>query len=419
MDYTRNGRPRVVVTGMGIISPLGSTLEKYWHGLRNGVSGIKRISKFDPSHLNVQIAGEVTDFVATDYLEAKEARRLEPSSQYSVAAAKMAIADAGLSDDDLERDAERTGVVMATGLAGFDAAFASFSSFRTKGSRPGPMALTAALPNMPAHYVSMTTRAKGPLNAITTACAAGTQAIGEAFELIRRGRSDMAFAGGVEAIMQDYSIAAFDSMTVLTRDYNDNPTAASRPFDKNRNGFVYAEGCGLLVLESLEHAEKRGARIYAEVLGHGSSSDAFHVAAIDPDGAGALRSMRWAMEDAGLNPDDLDYINAHGTSTLPNDQIETLAIKKLLGEHAYEIAVSSTKSMIGHAFGGAGAVEAVATILMIFNQIIHPTINYTTPDPNCDLDYVPNEARDAKIRHAMSNNLGLGGQNASVVFGAV
>jgi 3-oxoacyl-[acyl-carrier-protein] synthase II len=419
MDYTRNGRPRVVVTGMGVISPLGSTLEKYWHGLRNGISGIKRISKFDPSHLQVQIAGEVTDFVATDFLESKEARRLEPSSQFAVAAAKMAIADAGFTEEDLERQSERSGVVMGTGFGGFDSAFTSFSAFRTKGSRPGPMALTATLTNMPAHYVSMTAHAKGPLNAVTTACAAGTQAIGEAMELIRRGRADIVYGGGVEGIMQDYTIAAFDSMTVLTRDYNDNPTEASRPFDKDRNGFVYSEGSGVLVLESLEHAIKRGARIYAEILGHGSSSDAYHVAAIEPEAAGALRSMRWAMEDAGLNPEDIDYINPHGTSTPPNDALETLAIKRLLGERAYEIAVSSTKSMIGHAFGGAGALEAVATILMIFNGIIHPTINYRTPDPDCDLDYVPNEARDAKIRYALSNNLGLGGQNATVAIGAI
>jgi 3-oxoacyl-[acyl-carrier-protein] synthase II len=419
MDYMRNGRPRVVVTGIGVISPLGSTLEKYWHGLRNGISGIKRISKFDPSHLQVQIAGEVTDFNPIDFLEPKEARRLEPSSQFAVGATKMAIADAGFTEEDLERQSERSGVVMGTGFGGFDSAFASFSTFRTKGSRPGPMALTASLTNMPAHYVSMTARAKGPLSAVTTACAAGTQAIGEAMELIRRGRADIVYGGGVEGIMQDYTIAAFDSMTVLARDYNNNPTEASRPFDKDRNGFVYAEGCGVLVLESLEHAKKRGARVYAEILGHGSSSDAYHVAAIEPEAAGALRSMRWAMEDAGLNPEDIDYINPHGTSTPPNDALETLAIKRLLGERAYEIAVSSTKSMIGHAFGGAGALEAVATILMIFNNIIHPTINYRTPDPDCDLDYVPNEARDAKIRYALSNNLGLGGQNATVAIGAI
>jgi 3-oxoacyl-(acyl-carrier-protein) synthase len=273
---------------------------------------------------------------------------------------------------------------------------------------------------MPAHYVSRFLRALGPLNTPSTACAAGTQSIGEASELIKLGRSDMVITGGVEAILQDYTIAGFDAMQALATDYNDNPEAASQPFDANRSGFVFSEGCGIMVIESLAHALKRNARIYAEILGHASSSDAFHIAALDPEGKGAMRAMRWALEDAHLNPEDIQYINAHGTSTQANDAMETLAIKTIFGEHAYNLAVSSTKSMLGHALGGSGAIEAIVCALSLLEKVPHPTINYHTPDPECDLDYVPNEARDLpNLQNLMSNSFGLGGQNASIVLRAI
>jgi 3-oxoacyl-[acyl-carrier-protein] synthase II len=419
MELTRYGRIRVVVTGMGAITPLG-TLKSYWEGLKAGRSGIRRIRSFDPSHLTVQIAGEV-DFDPKEYLEYKEARRMSRCSQMAQVASRMAMEDAGLTHEDLATEEERTGVVIGTALGGYEIMESGTYRYRSSGKkyRPSPFAIISGLPNMPAHYVSRETGAKGPLAAITTACASGTQSIGEGAELVRSGRADIVFAGGVEAVMEDYAITGFEAMTALATGFNDTPEVASRPFDANRNGFVYSEGTGVLVLESLEHALKRGARILAEVLGHASSSDSYHVAAIDPEGKGAQRAMRWAIEDARLSPDDIDYINAHGTSTKANDSIETFAIKKLFGEHAYRLAVSSTKSMIGHCMGGAGAVEAIACVMSLVEQIIHPTINYETPDPECDLDYVPNEARDAKLRATLSNSFGLGGQNACLVLGAI
>jgi 3-oxoacyl-(acyl-carrier-protein) synthase len=292
--------------------------------------------------------------------------------------------------------------------------------YKTSGFvKPNPLSLINSLPNMPAHYVSKFFRALGPLNAPSTACAAGTQSVGEASELIRNGRSDMVITGGVEAVLQDYAIAGFDAMQALASEYNDNPAAASRPFDANRSGFVFSEGCGIVIIESLAHALKRGAKIYAEVLGHASSSDAYHIAALDPEGRGAIRSMRWALDDAHVNTEDIQYINAHGTSTKANDAMETLAIKQVFGEQAYNLAISSTKSMMGHALAGSGAIEIIACAMSLFDQIIHPTINYETPDPECDLDYVPNVARDAKgLRYVLSNSFGLGGQNATIILGA-
>jgi 3-oxoacyl-(acyl-carrier-protein) synthase len=277
--------------------------------------------------------------------------------------------------------------------------------------------LIEAIPNIPAHHVSRTVGALGPLVCLSTACATGTHTIGDAMNLIRYGKADMVIAGGVEAMIYDYGIAGFISMKGLASGYNDNPTKASRPFDKNRNGFVFGEGCGSLILEPLERAAARGARIYAEVLGMASSSDAYHVAAPEPTGLGARNAMKWALQDAHLDPSQINYINTHGSSTQANDSIETRAIKDLFGPHAYKLCANSTKSMIGHCLGGAGAVEGIATIMSLYTQKLHPTINYETPDPDCDLDYVPNEARDAQLQYAMSNSFGLGGQNACVVFG--
>jgi 3-oxoacyl-[acyl-carrier-protein] synthase II len=286
--------------------------------------------------------------------------------------------------------------------------------------KPNPFTMVNSLPNMPAHYISRFMRALGPLETQSTACAAGTQGVGAGAELIKNGRADVVFAGGVDALLKDYTIAGFSAMKALASEYNDDPARASRPFDKNRSGFVIGEGSAMLVLESLAHAIKRGARIYAEVLGFASSSDGYHVAALDPSASGATRSMRWALEDAHLNPQDVQYVNAHGTSTQQNDAMETQAIKNVFGEHAYKMAISSTKSMLGHAFGASGAIEAIASVMTLVEQFIHPTINYETPDPDCDLDYVPNEGREVKdLKAAISNSFGLGGQNASVVFGTL
>ncbi|MBI5669866.1 MAG: beta-ketoacyl-ACP synthase II [Chloroflexi bacterium] len=420
MELLRNGRPRVVITGLGAVTALGP-VKSLWESLKAGRSGVRRIETIPIEHVPVKIGGEVRGFDPTQYIERKEARRMGRASHFAVAAAHMALEDAGLKVEDVEAEGERVGVVIGSSLGAHEMSEQSTFKYKTSNyAKPNPLSLINSLPNMPAHYVSRFLRALGPLNAPSTACAAGTQSIGEASELIKNGRSDMVITGGVESVLQDYALAGFDAMQALASEYNDNPEAASRPFDANRSGFVFSEGCGIVIIESLAHALKRGARIYAEVLGHASASDAYHIAALDPDGGGAMRSMRWALEDAHLNPEDIQYINAHGTSTKANDAMETLAIKRVFGEHAYNLAVSSTKSMIGHALAGSGAIEAIACALTLFEQVIHPTINYETPDPECDLDYVPNVARDAKgLKYILSNSFGLGGQNASIVLGAI
>ncbi len=419
MEFTRNGWPRVVVTGMGAVTPLGRFPE-FWERLKRGESGIRRIQSFDPSDLEVQIAGEVVDFDPTEYIDPKEARRMARASQFGVTAAMDALKDSGMTLSDIEAIQDRVGVDFGSSMGGHDLAQQASFGYRSRGRRPGPFSLIQSLPNIPAHYVSRVIGALGPLVCISTACATGTHSIGDGLDMIRHGRADVVFAGGVEAMILDYAIAGFISMTALATGYNDCPEKSSRPFDANRNGFVFGEGAGVMILETLERAVKRGARIYAEVLGMATSSDSYHVAAPDPDGRGAQNAMKWAVQDAGLNPQDIDYINAHGTSTKANDAIETNAIKKVFGEHAYDIMVNSTKSMIGHLLGGAGAVEGIASVMSLYEKIVHPTINYETPDPECDLDYVPNEAREAKgLRYALSNSFGLGGQNACVVFGAI
>ncbi|HMM26927.1 MAG TPA: beta-ketoacyl-ACP synthase II [Aggregatilineaceae bacterium] len=419
MEFTRNGWKRVVITGMGAVTPLGR-FPSFWERLKRGESGIRRIQAFDPSDLEVQIAGEVQDFDPTEYVEPKEARRMSRASQFGVTAALDALADAGMTVADLEPIQDRVGVDFGSSMGGHDLAQQASFGYRSKGRRPGPFSLIQSLPNIPAHYVSRVTGALGPLVCVSTACATGTHSIGDGLDMIRHGRADVVFAGGVEAMILDYAIAGFISMTALATGYNDAPEKSSRPFDANRNGFVFGEGAGVMILETLERAIKRGARIYGEVVGMSTSSDSYHVAAPDPDGRGAQNAMKWALQDAGLNPEDIDYINAHGTSTPLNDVIETNAIKKVFGEHAYDIMVNSTKSMIGHLLGGAGAVEGIASVMSLYEKMVHPTINYETPDPECDLDYVPNEAREAKgIRYALSNSFGLGGQNACVIFGAV
>jgi 3-oxoacyl-[acyl-carrier-protein] synthase II len=408
-------RRRVVITGMGAMTPLALTLEETWEGLLAGRSGVTTITQFDASELPVRIAGELESFDPKNYINAKEGRRMARCSQVSVAMAQAALADAGLEPP--LADEERVGVLMGTAIAGFECGVGLVDDHRAKGwGRVNPFNAIAMLANMPSHHVSCLAQAKGPISTEVAACASGTQAVGQAADFIRQGMADAMICGGVDALIYFAPLAAFCAMRALST-RNDEPQRASRPFDVDRDGFVYSEGGAILVLESLERARARGARIRAEVLGHASSSDAFHVAQPDPEGKGAIRAMRWAVKDAGLAPSDVDYINAHGTSTPINDVIETKAIKQVFGEHAYKIPISSTKSMIGHAMGGAGAIEAAVCAMTVEQGIIHPTINLDTPDPECDLDYVPEGARQANVRVALSNSFGLGGQNACLVLG--
>ena len=374
------------------------------------------ITQFDPDGLPVTIAGEVKGFKPQNYMNFKEARRMSRVSQLAVAAAKMAVEDAELILP-LE-DPERVGVLIGTGVGGFEIADENLTIYRTQGyNRVSPFAMTAFLPNMPSHHVSLLVGSFGPISTVNAACATGTQAFGEGFELIRRGSADTVITGGAEGLIDVAAVAGFARMLALTTTHNDDPEHASRPFDKDRDGFVLSEGAGVVVLERLDKALARGAHIYAEVLGHASSSDAFHVAAPDPEAAGKVRAMRWAIEDAGLTPADIDYINAHGTGTPVNDASETYAIKTLFGERAYETPVSSSKSVLGHAMGATGAIEAIFCAYALAEQIIPPTWNYETPDPECDLDYVPNAPRKAELHAVLSNSFGLGGQNACLVLG--
>jgi 3-oxoacyl-[acyl-carrier-protein] synthase II len=408
-------RPRVVITGLGAISPVGLTVKDFWDSLLAGRSGVTHITQFDASSLPCQIAGEVKGFEPRKYMDVREARRLSRCSQFVLAAAKEAMADAGLSNP--LPDPERAGVLLGTAVGGLEKTDEGIIALRQGGwDKVNPFIPPGSLCNMPGHHVSKTYQTLGPLCTVVTACAAGTQAVGEAAELIRRGAADLVITGGVEATIQDFMIGSFCAMRALPTNYNDRPEKASRPFCKDREGFVYSEGCGILILERLEHAQQRGARIYAEVPGHSASSDAYDVAKPHPDAAGAVRAMRWALQDAAIEPEAVDYINAHGTSTPINDVGETLAIKTVFGEHARAIPISSTKSMIGHPMGAAGALEAIACTMTLGNGVIHPTINYENPDPECDLDYVPNTARRADVQVALSNSFGLGGQNACLIL---
>ncbi len=406
-------RRRVVVTGMGAITAVGHNVAETWQNLVAGQSGINWVSLFDASDYPTQIAAEVKDWEPRKYISHKEARRMARCSQMAVGAATQAIEDAGLPTDGTLGD--RTGVVIGTGLGGFDVYSNSLIDACKRGYfRVRPMTAVGGLPNMPAFHISQAFGSLGPLNTVVTACAAGTQSIGEGVELIRRGVSDQVIVGGVEALIGDMFFAGFTAMKAIST-RNDPPHKASRPFDATRDGFIIGEGAAVLVLETLESALERGAKIYAEVLGHSASADAYHVAAPEPTGLGKQRAMRWALQDAGIEPEEIDYINTHGTSTLLNDKSETSAIKQVFGRHAYELAINSTKSMVGHAFGGAGAIEAVATVMSVKEDILHPTINYENPDPECDLDYVPNVARSQQVNIALSNSFGLGGQNACLV----
>lgn len=415
MSFSKNSRPRVVITGVGAITPLGNTVHELWEGLLQGKSGIRKINQFDASNFPCQIAGEIPDFNPEDYMDRKMARRVSRCSQIALGAATQAARDAGFPD--VMPDPERTGVVFATAMGGLERSDQGIQTLRTQGlSRVKPFDLPAGIPNLGSFLIAQSMHCLGPNNTITTACAAGTQSVGEAVEYIRRGAVDVAIAGGSEALIQDFAIGGFAAMRALPVNYNDNPSAASRPFDAKREGFLFSEGAGALVLENLEYAKARGANIYAEIVGQASSADGYHIAAPHPEALGPIRAMRWALEDAGIEPESVDYINAHGTSTQLNDSTETKAIKKVFSDHAYQLAISSTKSMLGHAMGASGSLEAIVCTLAIKNGIIPPTINYEFPDPDCDLDYVPNNARQQNVNVALSNSFGLGGQNACLVI---
>lgn len=411
----RPKRTRVVITGMGAITPLGHSPEDLWRNLLAGKSGIGPVTMFDASNYRTRIAAEVKGFDPTQYVDPKDARRMGRATLFALAAAKHAVEDAGFEKDFGEDP--RAGVLLGTALGGFVEAIEAHNGFLQKGAdRVSPFLAAIILPNMPAFHLADRYRARGYNSTVVTACAAGTHAVGAAAEIIRRGDADVMLTGGADAIISDIVFAAFGVMRAMST-RNDDPEHASRPFDKNRDGFIVGEGSAILILEKLEHALARGAKIYAEVLGFATNSDAYHFAAPDPQAIGATRVMQDALKNAGVTIDDVDYINAHGTSTPLNDAGETLAIKKVFGERAYQIPISSTKSMLGHSMGAAGAFEAVASVMTIRDQKIHPTANYETLDPACDLDYVPNQARSAKIDVVLSNSFGLGGQNACLVLG--
>lgn len=401
---------RVVATGLGLVTPLGTGLEETWKNLCAGQSGVGLITRFDTSDFAVKIAAEVKDFAAEKFMDAKLARHLDLFVQYAVAAAGMAVADSGLK---LENEqASRIAVVTGNGIGGLNTIETYHRVYLERGSRKiTPFFIPMVISNMSAGHVSIIFGAKGPNLSFTTACAAGTHAVGEAFRMIAGGACDLAITGGSEATVCPLAVGGFSSMKALSR-RNDEPQKASRPFDRERDGFVISEGGGMLILEELEHARARGAEIYAEVIGYGLTGDAYHMAAPPDNGEGAARCMQMAIDDAGISPAEVDYINAHGTSTPLNDLCETRAIKTVFKEHAQKLAISSTKSMTGHMLGGAGGIEAVFTALTIKREIIPPTINLENPDPECDLDYVPNTARKARISTALSNSFGFGGTNA-------
>ncbi len=413
---------RVVVTGLGALTPLGNTAEEFWAGLLQARSGIGPITKFDVSgrapdghfFYDTRIAGEVRNFDELKYIDKKEVRRLDDYLKYAVASAVMAVEDSGL---DVGRvDATRFGVLIGSGIGGIGTLLDGQRTLETKGpDRVSPFLIPMLIVNMASGLVSIRFGAKGPNSSVVTACATGNHAIGDACKLIQRGDADVMIAGGAEAIIVPLTIAGFCAIKAMTT-RNDEPEKASRPFEADRDGFVPSEGAGIVVLESLEHARRRDARIYAEIVGYGMTSDAHHMTAPDPEGDGACRAMAAALRDGGLEAAEVDYINAHGTSTPYNDKFETLAIKRAFGDHARRLAVSSTKSMTGHLLGAAGGVEAIATVLALHHGVLPPTINYDKPDPECDLDYVPNQARKQDVEVALSNAFGFGGTNATLAF---
>lgn len=406
-------KKRVVVTGLGAVTPIGLNVNEAWENAIKGVSGVGPLTRVDSEKFPAKVAAEITNFNAEDFMDKKEARRMDRFTQYAIAASFMAVKDANL--DITDEIAPRVGVWVGSGIGGMETFEQQYKTFLEKGARRvSPFFVPMMIPDMATGQISIALGAKGVNSCTVTACATGTNSIGDAFKVIQRGDADVMISGGTEAPLTEMSFAGFSSAKALSM--NPDPKTASRPFDANRDGFVMGEGAGIIVLEELEHALARGARIYAEIVGYGATGDAHHITAPAPGGEGGVRAMRMAIEDAGLQPSDIDYINAHGTSTEYNDKFETLAIKEVLGAHASDVAISSTKSMTGHLLGAAGGVEAIFTIKAIENAVIPPTINLDTPDPECDLDYVPNEARHKEVKAAMSNSLGFGGHNATIVF---
>jgi 3-oxoacyl-[acyl-carrier-protein] synthase II len=405
---------RVVITGLGMVSPLGIGVEKTWQALIQGKSGVVRITKFDPTGFDTQIAAEVKDFVPENFMEKKEIKRMDIFIQYAMASAMMAMEDAQLPIT--PQNADRVGVVVGAGLGGLTTIESFHKVLMEKGpGRISPFFIPALIVNEAPGQISIRFGAKGPNYSVVTACATGNHNIGDAWRMIQQGDADAIIAGGVEATITPLAVSGFNAMKALST-RNHEPEKASRPFDKDRDGFVMGEGCGIIILEEMNQALDRGAKIYAEIIGYGLNGDAYHITAPAPDGEGAARCMAMALKSAGISPEEVDYINAHGTSTEYNDLYETMAIKAVFKEHAKKLAVSSTKSMTGHLLGGAGGVEAIFTVLTIHRGVIPPTINYDTPDPECDLDYVPNVARMADVRVALSNSFGFGGTNAVLIF---
>lgn len=405
---------RVVVTGLGLVTPVGTGVDKAWNNICEGKSGIDLITRFDTDDYAVKIAAEVTDFDVEEYIDKKTAKHLDLFVQYAVAAAKMALDDAAFQIT--EENACRVGSITGCGLGGLPTIEKYHQVMLERGSKKiTPFFIPMVIPNMGAGQISIIFKTKGPNLSITTACAAGTHAVGEAFHSIKRGDCDVALTGGSESVICPMAVGGFNAMKALSR-LNEEPKKASRPFDLERDGFVIGEGGGILLLEELEHAQARNAKIYAEIAGYGLSGDGFHMAAPPDDGEGAVRCMKMALKSAGMCPEDVDYINAHGTSTPLNDMCETRAIKSVFGDHAFQLAISSTKSMTGHLLGGAGGIESVFTALAIHTQTAPPTINLQTPDPECNLDYVPHHARQMKINVAMSNSFGFGGTNAVLIM---
>ncbi|PLZ96980.1 beta-ketoacyl-[acyl-carrier-protein] synthase II [Fischerella thermalis CCMEE 5268] len=407
-------RKRVVVTGVGAITPIGNTPAEYWEGLVSGRNGISEITLFDASRHACRIAGEVKNYDPHDYMDRKEAKRMDRFSQFAVSAAKQALADAQLTINDL--NAEQVGVIIGSGVGGLKVMEEQQTVYLNRGpDRCSPFMIPMMIANMAAGLTAIHTGAKGPNSCSVTACAAGSNSIGDAFRLIQGGYAQAMICGGAEAAITPLSLAGFAACKALSF-RNDDPAHASRPFDKDRDGFVMGEGAGILILEEMQHAISRGARIYAEIVGYGMTCDAYHITSPVPGGEGAARAIQLALKDAGITPEMVSYINAHGTSTPANDSTETAAMKRALGDHAYKVAISSTKSMTGHLLGGSGGIEAVATVLAIANDRIPPTINLDNPDPECDLDYVANISRVARVEVALSNSFGFGGHNVTLAF---
>lgn len=407
-------KKRVVITGLGCVTPVGTGKDDFWVNIKSGVSGIDKITRFDYTNYQTQIAGEVKDFTPEDYISKKELKKMDRFTQFAMVASKLAVADSELDLNNI--DGNRMGTVIGTGIGGVETIEAQHKNLLEKGNRRvSPFFIPMMIGNMAAGQVAIEFGAKGPSTNICTACASGTNSVGDAFKIIQRGDADIMIAGGTEAAVAEFAVAGFCNMKAMSTN-NDNPQKASRPFDKDRDGFVMGEGCGILILEELESAIKRNAKIYAEIVGYGMTSDAYHITTPAENGEGAARSMQMAINDAGIEPEKIDYINAHGTSTYYNDLYETMAIKSVFGENAKNVSISSTKSMTGHLLGASGAIEAIVCTLAIKNNFVPPTINLENPGEGMDLDYTPNKGKERTINYALSNSLGFGGHNATIVL---